>query len=168
MEGTALDHFRTSAALVASMISATAAAQTAPLLPKYSKTPAELAAIAPTGGVGGSGNPKVQVVNILGAPSEPGLYSQLLKVGPNASIAAHHHAGDRVGTVLEGTWMFGFGPKFDKAALRTMPVGSVYTEPAGGAHFAMTGDQAVTVLITGVGPTDTVYENPADDPTTKR
>lgn len=36
-----------------------------------------------------------------------------------------------------------------------------------GAHFAQTGDEAVTVLITGFGPTDTVYENPADDPAAK-
>ena len=37
----------------------------------------------------------------------------------------------------------------------------------GAPVFAMTGDEAVTVLITGFGPTDTVYENPADDPTPK-
>jgi hypothetical protein len=30
----------------------------------------------------------------------------------------------------------------------------------------MTGNEPVIVLITGNGPTDTVYENPADDPTT--
>jgi hypothetical protein len=138
-----------------------AAQPSAPQLPDYSKTPAELAAVAPTGGVGGSGNAKVQVVTILGDPSKPGPYSQLLKVAP------HDHAGDRVGTVLQGTWMFGYGPSFSKVVLRTLPVGSVYTEPSGAAHFAMTGDEAVTVLITGWGPTDTIYENPADDPTKK-
>jgi hypothetical protein len=153
------------AAFVAIIVPTAAAGQAAPQLPNYSKTPAELADITPTGGAGGSGNAKVQVVTILGDPSKPGPYSQLLKVAPDATIAAHHHAGDRVGTVLSGTWMFGYGPAFDKAALRTLPVGSVYTEPSGGAHFAMTGDEAVTVLITGLGPTDTVYENPADDPT---
>ena len=133
-------------------------------LPDYSKTPAELLAVRPTGGAGGSGNAKVQVVTILGDPSKPGAYAQLLKVGPNASIPSHHHAGDRVGTVLKGTWHFGYGPKFSKAALKTLPVGSVYTEPANDAHFAMTGNEAVVVLITGTGPTDTVYENPADEP----
>jgi quercetin dioxygenase-like cupin family protein len=155
-------------ALVMIMLAAPAAAESpAPQLPNYSKTPAELAAITPTGGAGGSGNAKVQVVTILGDPSKPGPYSQLLKVAPHAAIAAHHHAGDRVGTVLQGTWMFGYGPSFSKAALRTLPVGSVYTEPAGAPHFAMTSDEAVTVLITGTGPTDTIYENPADDPTKK-
>jgi hypothetical protein len=157
-------------ALTASMFATAALAQSAPApqLSDYAKTPAELASVAPTGGAGGSGNAKVEVITILGDASKPGPYSQLLKVGPHAAIAAHHHAGDRVGTVLKGTWHFGYGPKFDKAKLRTLPVGSVYTEPSGGAHFAMTGDEAVTVLLTGFGPTDTIYENPADDPTAKR
>lgn len=156
--------------LAATMLGTAAFAQSAPApqLSEYSKTLAELAAIAPTGGAGGSGNPKVQVVNILGDSSKPGPYAQLLKVGPHASIASHHHAGDRMGTVLKGTWRFGYGPKFDTAKLRTLPVGSVYTEPSGGPHFAMTGNEAVIVLITGNGPTNTVYENPADDPTAKR
>ena len=88
-------------------------------------------------------------------------------MAPHAAIPAHHHAGDRAGTVLSGTWHFGYGKTFDAGKLKTLPVGSVYTEPAGLAHFAQTGDEAVTVLITGFGPTDTVYENPADDPKAK-
>ena len=138
-----------------------------PRLGDGAMTPAELSAVQPTGGAGGSGNAKVQVVTILGDASKPGVYAQLLKVGPNAQIPAHHHAGDRVGTVLQGTWHFGFGDKFDKGKLRTLPVGSVYTEPDNAPHFAMTANEPVTVLLTGVGPTDTVYENPADDPTKK-
>jgi len=136
--------------------------------PNYAKTPAELAAAAPTGGPGGSGNARVRVVTILGDASKPGPYAQLLEVGPHARIAAHHHAGDRVGTVLGGTWHFGYGAPFAQSALKTLPAGSVYTEPAGAPHFAMTGDEPVTVLITGTGPTDTVYENAADDPARQR
>jgi uncharacterized RmlC-like cupin family protein len=137
-------------------------------LPDYAKTLAELEATAPTGGAGGSGNAKVKVVTILGDASKPGPYAQLLKVDANAQIAAHHHAGDRVGTVLKGTWHFGYGTSFSKAALKTLPAGSVYTEPSGAGHFAMTGDKPVIVLITGTGPTDTIYENPADDPGRKQ
>src|ERR1700743_2694535 len=84
----------------------------APQLPAKSWTPAELHAVHATGGLGGSGNAKVEVVTILGDPSKPGPYAQLLKVGPQAKIAAHHHAGDRIGTVLSGTWSFGYGTKF--------------------------------------------------------
>lgn len=132
----------------------------------YAKTPGELAALSPTGGAGGSGNAKVQVVTLLGNPARPSPYSQLLRVAPHASIPAHHHAGDRNGTVLSGTWHFGYGEKFDPGKLKTLPPGSVYTEPANVGHFAQTGDEAVTVLITGIGPTDTVYENPTEAPAT--
>jgi quercetin dioxygenase-like cupin family protein len=107
------------------------------------------------------------VITFLGDAAKPGVYAQLLKVGPEAQIPAHHHAGNRVGTVLKGTWHFGFGTQFDKAKLKTLPVGSVYTEPSNEPHFAMTSNEPVLVLITGTGPTDTIYENPADDPTRK-
>jgi quercetin dioxygenase-like cupin family protein len=152
---------------VAVVATAASAQNAGPKLPDYAKTPAELSAVQPTGGAGGSGNAKVQVVTILGDASKPGAYAQLLKVGAGAQIPAHHHAGDRVGTVLKGTWHFGFGEKFDKAKLKTLPAGSVYTEPANEPHFAMTSTEPVVVLITGTGPTDTIYENPADDPTKK-
>jgi hypothetical protein len=40
-----------------------------------------------------------------------------------------------------------------KAKLKTLPVGSVYTEPSQQPHFAMTGNEPVVVLITGTLPT---------------
>jgi uncharacterized RmlC-like cupin family protein len=137
-------------------------------LPDFAKTFSELSSVAPTGGAGGSGNAKVQVVTIVGEPSKTGPYAHLLKVDANAQIAAHEHAGERVGVVLKGTWYFGYGARFDKTQLKMLPVGSVYTEPSNRPHFAMTANEPVIVLITGAGPTDTVYENPADDPTRKR
>ncbi|WP_426122878.1 cupin domain-containing protein [Pararhizobium sp. PWRC1-1] len=136
----------------------------APAIPNYSKTFEELDSLGSTGGVGGSGNAKVQVVTILGDPSKPGPYSQLLKVQAGAKIPAHHHEGDRVGTVLKGTWHFGYGSKFNESALHTLKAGSVYTEPSNAPHFAMTAETSVVVLLTGFGPTDTVYENPLDEP----
>jgi quercetin dioxygenase-like cupin family protein len=154
--------------LALGMAANAASAQTgAAHLPNYSKTLAELAAAAPTGGAGGSGNARVKVVTILGDPSKAGPYAQLLEVEPHAQIAAHHHAGERIGTVLKGTWRFGYGASFSAAALKILPPGSVYTEPSGAGHFAMTGEEPVVVLVTGTGPTDTVYENPADDPARK-
>ncbi|MBR0875067.1 cupin domain-containing protein [Bradyrhizobium tropiciagri] len=153
--------------VVAALLLAGPAAAQPPRLPDYARTLSELAEIAPTGGAGGSGNAKVQVVTILGDASKPGVYAQLLRVGAGAQIPAHHHAGERVATVLQGTWHFGYGMEFDKAKLKTLPVGSVYTEPSNAPHFAMTGTEPVVVLITGSGPTDTIYEDPADDPTKK-
>src|SRR6202000_920498 len=157
------------ASVALALAATTASAQDAgPRLPDYAKSRHGLSAVQRTGGAGGSGNAKVEVVTILGDASKPGVYAQLLKVGPDAQIAAHHHAGDRVGTVLQGTWHFGYGTKFDKANLKTLPVGSGYTEPGKEPHVAMTGNEPVVFLIPGTGPTDTIYENPADDPTQKR
>ncbi|WP_271896053.1 cupin domain-containing protein [Candidatus Phyllobacterium onerii] len=153
------------ALFVCALVGNAAAAEAPATLPDYSKTPEELSAVKATGGPGGSGNAKVEVVTILGDPSKPGQYAQLLKVQAHAEIPSHHHAGDRVGTVLSGTWHFGYGPKFDKSKLRILPTGSVYTEPSDSPHFAMTADKPVTVLITGNGPTDTIYEDPKDEPT---
>jgi hypothetical protein len=77
------------AGVVAALATTAASAQDAsPKLPDYAKTPAELSAVQSTGGAGGSGNAKVQVVTILGDASKPGPYAQLLKVGANAQIAA--------------------------------------------------------------------------------
>ncbi|MBE9466484.1 cupin domain-containing protein [Dyadobacter subterraneus] len=117
---------------------------------------------------GSSGYEAVKVIVLYGDPSKPGLYTILLEVEPNTTIAAHDHPDDRIGTVVSGTWHFGYGSKFDAAKLKTLPVGSVYSEGPGVNHFAQTGDTKVIVSITGYGPTGTTYVNAADDPTKKK
>jgi quercetin dioxygenase-like cupin family protein len=148
------------------LVATSYAADEGPKLPSYAKTLPELLAAKDTGGPGGSENSKVQVVTILGNPAAPGPYAQLLKVKQGARIAPHHHAGDRVATVLSGTWYFGYGAERAEKELRALPQGSVYTEPSNAAHYAETHGEPVVILITGTGPTDTVYENTADDPRT--
>jgi hypothetical protein len=66
--------------------------------------------------------------------------------------------------VVSGNWLFGYGDRFDQKSLKTLPQGSVYSEPAGVDHFARTTDTAVIVQISGYGPTDTRYFDPANDP----
>jgi hypothetical protein len=60
-------------------------------------------------------------------------------------------------TVVSGTWHLGYGDRFNSEALKTLPPGSVYSEPAGANHFAQTGAEPVLVAISGFGPTDTKY-----------
>jgi len=67
-------------------------------------------------------------------------------------------------TVVSGTWHFGYGHRFDGKSLKTLPAGSVYSEPGGVDHFAQTADDPVVVQISGFGPTDTRYVDSADDP----
>lgn len=132
-------------------------------------TPSEVKWPAPTaGGVGTSGVSGTQTVVLKGDPTKPGLYTLLLRVGPNTKIDAHAHPDDRVATVISGTWYFGYGKQFDEAALKALPAGSFYTEPPNANHFAMTRGEAVTIQITGTGPSGTAYVDPANDPARKK
>jgi uncharacterized RmlC-like cupin family protein len=78
-------------------------------------------------------------------------------IAANTQVRAHVHRDNRSVTVVSGTWRMGYGPKFDEGALKALPPGSVYTEPAGQAHFSQTGDEAVVILVTGYGPSDTKF-----------
>jgi uncharacterized RmlC-like cupin family protein len=108
-----------------------------------------------------------QTVILKGDPTKPGLYTLLLRVGPNTKIQAHAHPDDRVATVISGTWYFGYGREFDERALKALPAGSFYTEPPGVDHIAMTKGDPVVIQITGTGPSATTYVDPRNDPARK-
>jgi hypothetical protein len=79
-------------------------------------------------------------------------------------IAPHDHQDERVATVISGTWYIGYGDAFNPAALKALPPGSFYTEPANRTHYAETREEPVIVQITGVGPSSSRYVDPAADP----
>jgi len=120
-----------------------------------------------TANIGSSLLAGVSTKVLFGDPSKPEFYTIVLSVPANTKIAAHTHRDDRIATVVSGTWQFGYGDHFSEQALKTLPPGSVYSEPAGGNHFAQTGTEPVLVQISGFGPTDTHYNNPADAPKPK-
>jgi quercetin dioxygenase-like cupin family protein len=137
--------------------------------PELRVTPADVrwpATSAPATGT--SGVAGTQTVILKGDPAKAGLYTLLLRLGPNMRIDAHSHRDDRVATVVSGKWYFGYGRQFNEAALKELPPGSFYTEPPGAFHFAMTKAEGVTIQITGTGPSDTVYADPQNDPTKKK
>ena len=142
---------------------------TAPSIPELRMTPTEI-----TSGdkrksqIGSSKLAGVHTKILAGNPASAGFYSILLFVPPYTTIQAHSHRDDRMATVVSGTWRFGYGTHFDESALKTLPVGSVYSEPGGLNHFARTAEDSVAVHISGFGPTDTRYCNPADDPVSQR
>jgi len=90
-----------------------------------------------------------------------------LFVPAHTTIAAHSHRDDRMATVVSGEWRFGYGDRFDEKSLKALPPGSVYSEPGRANHFAQTSDGAVIVHISGYGPSDTLYVDPANDPSLK-
>ncbi len=111
-------------------------------------------------GAGSSGVTGIRSALLAGNPLAAGPYTIRLTVPANTRIEAHSHRDDRVVTVVSGVWRFGIGERFDEKLQKALPAGSFYTEPAGVAHFASTGDEPVTVHITGHrGPTSTDYRN---------
>ena len=118
--------------------------------------------------IGSSGLAGIQTKVLVGDPAKAGYYSILLFVPAHTTIQAHSHRDDRVATVVSGDWQFGYGAHFDEQSLKTLPPGSIYSEPKGTNHFARTGSDEVIVQISGYGPTDTRYVDPKSDPTFRK
>ena len=132
-------------------------------LPEMRMLPAEMRGSAVDGNqIGSSGLAGVHTKVIL--PSKAGFYSILLFVPAHTTIQGHSHRDDRMATVVSGTWYFGYGDRFDAQSLKKLAPGSVYSEPGAHNRFARTEKDAVIVQISGFGPTDTRYFNPADEP----
>jgi pimeloyl-ACP methyl ester carboxylesterase len=107
-------------------------------------------------GAGTSGVAGIQTIVLSGDPAKAGPYAIQLKVPAHTNIAAHTHRDNRFAMVVSGDWHFGYGQTANAATTALGP-GGFYTEPAGMAHFAFTGDQPTVVYITGQGPSDTTY-----------
>jgi pimeloyl-ACP methyl ester carboxylesterase/uncharacterized RmlC-like cupin family protein len=116
--------------------------------------------------IGSSGLAGVSTKVMFGDPSKSGFYTIVLSVPAHTTIQAHTHRDDRMAVVVSGTWHFGYGDRFDERALKSLPPGSVYSEPGGVTHFAQTDAEPVLVEISGFGPTDTRYFDPANTPKT--
>lgn len=136
--------------------------------PKMRLLPSEMIASTLDGNqIGSSELAGVHTKVLLGDPAKPGFYSILLFVPAHTTIQAHSHRDDRMATVVSGAWYFGYGDRFDARGLKALTAGSVYSEPAAQNHFAHTTKEAVVVHISGYGPTDTRYFDPANEPKSK-
>jgi quercetin dioxygenase-like cupin family protein len=139
-------------------------------------TPSEIAALAPpppaatapptvdtpatAGAAPTRSAPTVQMTPLIGDPTKPGLYTVRVNIAPHTQVRPHTHRDNRSVTVISGTWHMGYGGTFDAKGLKDLPPGSFYTEPAGQAHFAQTGDEPVVIWVTGYGPSDTKFVTP--------
>ena len=136
-------------------------------LPQMRMTPAEIESTTntPDGNqIGSSGLKGVHTKVLFGDPAKAGYYAILLFVPAHTTIQAHSHRDHRIASVVSGEWHFGYGDHFDSKSLKTLPPGSVYSEPGGLNHFGQTDDSAVIVEVSGYGPTDTHYFDAANDP----
>jgi hypothetical protein len=115
------------------------------------------------GAQGGLAMAGMEQVNLVGNPSKPGPYTLRLKFPTGYKLAPHMHPDSREVTILSGTWYTGYGETFDTAALKALPAGSFYTEPANVAHFVEV-REPVIIQVSGTGPSRRRFVDPADNP----
>ena len=89
-----------------------------------------------------------------------------VKLPAGGMIAPHTHPVDERVTVISGAFAMGEGEKFDKAALKDMPVGSVAIFPRGCRMFGFAREETI-IQVNAEGPWVINYINPADDPRKK-
>ena len=109
--------------------------------------------------VTGLAQPGMSQANLVGDPAKPGPYTIRLTFPDGYKLAPHSHPDAREVTILSGTWLTGYGKTFDAAALKELPAGSFYTEPANLPHFVQT-KGAVVIQVNGIGPSTRVFVDP--------
>src|SRR5690349_17622419 len=110
---------------------------------------------------GGLAMAGLEQVNLIGNPSLPGPYTLRLKFPAGYRLAPHMHPDSREVTILSGTWYTGYGARFEEAALKALPPGSFYTEPANVAHFVEV-REPVIIQVSGTGPSGRAFVDPAN------
>jgi quercetin dioxygenase-like cupin family protein len=89
---------------------------------------------------------------VAGDDKKLGAYAYVSRIPAGLKLMPHWHPDDRVVTVLSGTMRVGYGEQFDEAAMKELPAGSFWTEPAKQAHYTWAKDGEVTIYVVGTGP----------------
>ena len=90
-----------------------------------------------------------------------------IKIPAGGIVAPHTHPVHERVTVISGAFAMGEGEKFNKEALKEMPVGSVAVFPKGCPMFAFAKEDTV-IQVNAEGPWGITYINPEDDPRKKK
>jgi quercetin dioxygenase-like cupin family protein len=111
--------------------------------------------------------PGAQAMVLHGDPSKAGqLFVVRLRFPDGFKVPPHYHPVDENVTVLKGTLLLGLGEKVDTAKAKALTAGSFSVMPKEVRHFAQAKGDA-EIQVSGMGPFDVVYVNPADDPRKK-
>ncbi|MCA1603213.1 MAG: cupin domain-containing protein [Acidobacteria bacterium] len=105
-----------------------------------------------------------QMAVLEGDPSKAGApFAIRAKFPDGYRVPPHWHPTDERVVVLQGALGLGLGEKFDPVAGHELPVGTYAVMPKGVRHFAWAKGETV-IQVSGMGPFEVNYVNPADDP----
>src|SRR5258708_4105529 len=158
MDALAKAHLKLAFLVMGVVLVGTAAAQTAAPA-AVALTPVEMKWQS-QGGLAAAG---MEQLNLVGDPAKPGPYTLRLKFPKGFRIAPHTHPDSREVTILSGTYATGYGEKFDPAALKILPAGSFYTEPANVPHYIEI-EEEVVLQVSGTGPSGRKFVDRPEGP----
>jgi quercetin dioxygenase-like cupin family protein len=104
-----------------------------------------------------------QMAVLHGDPGKSGPFVVRLMTPGGYRLQPHWHSQDEALTVISGTLYLGMGDHYDPGTARGLAAGGFHFLPAKAHHYAFAKKPTV-VQITGNGPFDITYINPADDP----
>lgn len=111
--------------------------------------------------------PGVQLAVLRGNPYAEGIFAIRLKIPPHYTFPPHWHPTEESFSVLSGTFFIGTGDNLDRSKAKALPAMSFAAMPATHHHYAYTENQGAVIDLTGYGPFQIYYVNPADDPSKK-
>jgi quercetin dioxygenase-like cupin family protein len=95
----------------------------------------------------------VQRAFLVGDEKKPGMYTYRVRFPANHKVQPHFHPDERIVTVISGTLYVGYGEQFDESAMKALPTGSIWTEPAKQPHFVFAKEGEVVFQVVGAnGP----------------
>jgi len=94
----------------------------------------------------------VSIAKLAGDDKTAGMYVIRYRFPANFRVQPHFHPDDRIVIVLSGTLHVGYGEQFDEGALKALPPGSIWTEPAKQPHFVWAKEGEVMIQVVGSGP----------------
>lgn len=100
--------------------------------------------------MGGNGEGSI---TLIGDPSKPGFYAQLVKWTPRHMAHPHFHPNDRFITVISGTWWVGTGSKYDPDSTVAMHAGTFIRQTGKQIHYDGAKDEETVIEVVGEGPT---------------
>jgi len=108
--------------------------------------------------------PKGAKIAVLhGDPGKEGPFTMRLKTPAGYKIAPHFHSQDENLTVVSGSLYLGMGDKMDMKGAHPLKAGGYHYLPGKTNHYAFSKGPTI-IKVSGNGPFDITYINPADDP----
>jgi Uncharacterized conserved protein, contains double-stranded beta-helix domain len=103
---------------------------------------------------------------LQGDPGKAAPFVIRLMVPGGYKLPPHWHSHDEELTVISGTFYLGLGDQVQMKDAHGLPAGGFHYLPAKAHHYAFSKGPTV-VQVSGTGPFDIMWVNPADDPQKK-